>query len=93
MVSYGATETLDRTETTKNMKFIYSQERKPELIFGNVDSEQFFVNRFGYLCQKVTHKIYYTIANEKGKPVALRFEADANTPIQRFISHVEKIEF
>jgi hypothetical protein len=75
------------------MKFIYAQEEKPKLIFGNVDCEQFFVDHLGYLCQKVNNKVYYTIANDRGKPVTLRYETEANTPIQRFIPHVERIEF
>lgn len=76
------------------MKFIYTKDEKPELVFGNVEYEQFFVDKLGNLCQKTSHDEYHTIANKIGKPLSVRYDRiSTDDPIQRFISHVAKIEF
>lgn len=76
------------------MKFIYTKDKKLDLVFGNVEYEQFFVDEQGNLCQKTSHDEYHTIANKIGKPLSVQYNYIAtDTPILRFISHVEKIEF
>lgn len=77
------------------MKFI-TEEIKTELspILNNVAINQFFVDKFGNLCQKVTASDYTTIANSDGIPLSYgSYKIDRFEKIRRILPKVIKIEF
>lgn len=67
-----------------------SEEREPR--FGDVRNSQFFIDKDGYLCQKIDDDSFQNIANEQGSPVAFsENDADPNTIIQKILPKVTKI--
>lgn len=76
------------------MKFIYAKkEKNKELTLRDVEENQFFVCDAGYLCQKITHTEYISIADEEGNPCCDTYGAPEDAPIVRILPRVEKIEF
>ena len=79
------------------MKFILSEPiEEKQLTLADVAVNQFFVNRDGWLCQKVWGDAYIQIANSKGELYADYYTDElelTNQPIQRILPNVERIEF
>jgi hypothetical protein len=78
------------------MKFIYEkQEENKTLTLKDVEENQFFVCKAGFLCQKKDSTEYATIADADGNPYCNVYEGsdEENTPIERVLPIVEKIEF
>ncbi len=75
-------------------KITTEKETKKQLTFADVEEDQFFVNRFGFLCQKTKYDTYSSIANECGEPYSCTYGNVKNdTKIQRIFPKVIKIEF
>lgn len=65
-----------------------------ELTFGDVEDNQFFVNRHGSLCQKFNHETYHEIANSYGDPMCDQYNGvSSDQDIQRIIPTIDKIKF
>lgn len=76
------------------MKFIYEKEtQEKKLTLNHVEYNQFFVCANGYLCQKMNDDTYVTIADDEGNPSCDSYADRGDTPIQRVLPIVEKIEF
>ncbi len=76
------------------MKFIYEEEAKEQhLTFDMVESDQFFVNNDGCLCQKVHDDRYNVLSNYLGEPFAFCHDCEKDEEIQRILPKVVKIEF
>ena len=77
------------------MKFIIEEKEVKKSTFGQVAENQFFVNKDGCLCQKVTNKAYHILANSTGKPYASFTEegVPSEREIQRICETITKIEF
>lgn len=78
------------------MKFIYveqSKEKKPT--FGEVQTNQFFVDHDGYLCQKTELHSFTVVAKPDGTPYSNWIDRDvySSREILRIIPFVEKIVF
>ena len=57
------------------MSIEYAEIDKPEeLTFNMVETDRFFYNSDGYLCQKINTYRYNTIADENGEPRAGTYE-------------------
>jgi hypothetical protein len=82
------------------MKFIYKDNNNIKLTFGQVEEDQFFIDKAGRFCQKTGPESYHSIADVNGKPYACTFDLDVDdkpidddTPISAKLNLVEKIEF
>lgn len=79
------------------MKFILENPEPPsEPLFSDVEIDQFFVARCGYLCQKVTGNSYNIVADAKGFPLARpthKVDCVSKLTISRILPKVAKIEF
>lgn len=77
------------------MKFILSETAKEkQLTFADVAVNQFFVNRDGWLCQKLSIDAYIQITNSTGEPYADYYSDEAaGQPIERILPNVERIEY
>lgn len=77
------------------MKFIYEKQTKDkQLSLRDVEINQFFVCKEGYLCQKMNYGgSFVTIADDEGNPSCSNFNCDEDMPIKRLLPIVEKIEF
>jgi hypothetical protein len=76
------------------MKFIYEKQTKDkQLTLKDVENNQFFVCKNGYLCQKECSESYVVIADGEGNPSCECFDSDEDEQIQRILPRVEKIEF
>lgn len=76
------------------VNFIFDSDKKPYLIFGDVENNAFFVNNKGYLCQKIYYDEYNIIADSKGNPYSNhRCSTHYDCRIQRIIGLPTKIEF
>lgn len=77
------------------MKFIYAEqakEKKPT--FGEVQTNQFFVDHDDYLCQKASSCSLVVIAHPDGTPYSTWLtNVCPSREIKRIIPFVEKIEF
>lgn len=77
------------------MKIIFepTPAQKP-LSLEDVQVNQFFINKQGYLCQKVASISYNSIADELGDLYSAHFANQlSNVPIQRILPKAVKIEF
>jgi hypothetical protein len=77
------------------MKFILSESTKEkQLTLADVEVNQFFVNQYDWLCQKVCSNAYIKITDREGKPYADFYDGeDDEQPIQRILPNVERIEY
>ncbi len=76
------------------MKFILQEPTALPITFGDVEENQFFVDKDGYLCQKCSYKLCNYIADHNGKPFSDRREIfSSNSIIQKILPKVAKIEF
>ena len=76
------------------MKFIYAEKTEKAPTFGDVKTNQFFVDYDGYLCQKTSNSSLVVIANPNGAPYSTWLtNIYWNREIQRIIPIVAKIEF
>lgn len=76
------------------MKFIYVEKAEKAPTFGDVQTDQFFVDRDGYLCQKSGAQSLTVVAKPDGTPYSTWLEKISPTrEIKRIIPLVEKIEF
>ena len=76
------------------MKFIYAEKAEKAPTFGDVQTNQFFVDHDGFLCQKTTSSSFVVIANPDGAPYSTwSTNIYWNREIKRIIPFVEKIEF
>ena len=75
------------------IKFITEQE-KTENQFQDVEENQFFINCFGYLCQKTNDVTYTIIADSYNMPFSdTRTHAKREDKIGKILPKVTKIEF
>lgn len=77
------------------MKIIYETNPAPKtLTFADVETNQFFVDGAGYLCQKITRGDYSAIANSCGEPYGDYYsDICLEMKISRIIPKIAKIEF
>lgn len=76
------------------MKFILEETQDKSPVFGDVEIDQFFVNKFGELCQKITADTFVALTDEEGKPCAYYSHSVMPTqPIQRILPKVVRIEY
>jgi len=50
------------------IKFITEENTPAQLEFDDVKEDQFFINHYGNLCQKISSNRYNTIADKNGVP-------------------------
>jgi hypothetical protein len=62
-----------------------------QLTFGMVEVGQFFINKYGNLCQKSISGVYFIIAHRNGAPFGSQIETDDNQSIQKILPRVTKI--
>ena len=90
-------QSRNQTSKTQNkkMKFILSETIKEKrLTLADVIVNQFFVNKEGSLCQKVSHSSFNQITNALGEPYSDFYDGeDSDQPIQRILPNVERIEY
>lgn len=67
-------------------------ETKPP-VFGDVDENQFFVDRQGRLCQKSSSSYCAIIANRVGTPLSTRRNVGIDEQIERVLPHTNQIKF
>jgi hypothetical protein len=76
------------------MKFIIAEEQATKPSLKDVETNQFFINTCGSLCQKITHSSYSVVALSNGEPYGDYFsEQSINTLIKKVLPKVFKIEF
>ena len=76
------------------MKFILAEEQATIPSLKDVEIDQFFVNKYGSLCQKITNTSYSVIALSNGEPHSDYFsEQSINMVIKKVLPKVLKIEF
>jgi hypothetical protein len=77
------------------MKFIFAEVEKPNSpIFGDVEINQFFVDKEGFLCQKEDARLFSVIAFPDGSPCCLACRNGVDDmPITRILPKVKRIEF
>lgn len=76
------------------MEVIYKPTKPQSYTFGDVSTDQFFVDKEGYLCQKVNGACYNIIANDRGNPLSCHKERILpSTPVKRILPEVEQIKF
>lgn len=76
------------------MKFILEENTKENLTFNQVETNQFFIDGIGFLCQKTHETAYCAIADDKGIPYSNYLRSVAPTySIKKILPQVAKIEF
>ncbi len=77
------------------MKFILSEPvKEKQLTLADVAINQFFVNQYDWLCQKIASDVYIQITNSEGEPYADFCDGeDPDQLIQRILPNVERIEY
>ena len=76
------------------MKFILAEEQAKKPSLKDVETNQFFVNTCGSLCQKITDTSYSSIALLNGELYSDYFsEQSINMVIKKVLPKVLKIEF
>lgn len=76
------------------MNFIYDKVAASNLTLEDVENDQFFVTREGWLAQKISANAYNIIANTEGAPWSgFSDTSDPTLVIGRVIPRVLKIEF
>lgn len=76
------------------MKFIYAEKAEKTPTFGDVQTDQFFVDCDGYLCQKSGPQSLTVVAKPDGTPYSTwSNNVSSVREIERIIPFVEKIEF
>jgi hypothetical protein len=82
-------------EKTNNMKFIFAEIEKQKFpVFEDVEINQFFVDKEGYLCQKEDARLFSVIAFPGGSPCCLACQNGVDDmPITRILPKVKQIEF
>lgn len=74
--------------------FITENEPEKDLMFGQVAANQFFVNKEGWLMQKVNANSAITIADYLKAPFArCSVEFAKGERIKKILPHVKRIEF
>jgi hypothetical protein len=75
------------------IKFIIEADARSP-VFGDVQTNQFFVHRLGWLCQKHAVDSFNTITDADGNPSASRLsKVRPDMPITRTLPSVLKIEW
>lgn len=77
------------------MKFVKQNDpRSKPRTFRDVETNSFFINDEGYLCQKLDYATYNSIARGDGSLWADRYaQVAANEPVQRILADIVAIEF
>lgn len=77
------------------MKFILEENQKPKSpSLQDVEDNQFFVNLYGCLCQKVNKDAYLSITNDQKEPWGFWVtDQPTNMKIKKILPKVVKIEF
>jgi hypothetical protein len=76
------------------IKFIIEEDQVSSPVFGDVETDQFFVHRFGWLCQKHGPNSFNVLADFDGIPDASReTHVFPDMPITRILPRVTKIEW
>jgi hypothetical protein len=71
-----------------------AEQNSKTLTFGEVMEDQFFVNKDGLFCQKVSSDFYTIIADEEGIPMASFYDnVTREEKIKRLLPEVTKINF
>lgn len=63
------------------------------LVFGNVETNQFFVDVAGRLCQKYCSTSYNVISNPDKTPFSGRSEAKPSDEVVKILPKITEIEF
>jgi hypothetical protein len=79
------------------IKFITEENTPAQLEFRDIKENQFFVNFYGNLCQKVSSNQYNTIADKNGVPfgcASIHIDEDRRDMfVQRILPKITRIEF
>jgi hypothetical protein len=79
------------------IKFITEETTPAQLEFRDVEEDQFFVNHYGNLCQKISDDKYNVIADKNGGPLgcAATFVGEDRRDlfVQRILPKITRIEF
>ena len=79
------------------IKFITEETTPAQLEFRDVEEDQFFVNHYGNLCQKISDDQYNVIADKNGVPFgcyATHVDEDRRDMfVQRILPTITRIEF
>jgi len=79
------------------IKFITEEPTPAQLEFRDVEEDQFFVNHYGNLCQKISDDQYNVIADKNGVPLGCcTTHADEDRRdrfVQRILPKITRIEF
>ncbi len=59
--------------------------------FYDVEIDQFFITKLGFLCQKIDSSHYNVVASPAGKPYASTWEVKGNSEIKKVLPKVTKI--
>ncbi len=95
-MTYEKQEILNRQKEIKMpIKFISEEEKNTEnLTLHDVEEHQFFVSKYGQLCQKIDRSSYQVIAQHNGEPYAgLVMHRDEYDDIKKILPKIKKIEF
>jgi len=75
------------------IKFITEAEEKPP-VFGDVQTDQFFVHSLGWLCQKNGEDSFNALTDSDGNPYASReSNVRPDMPITRILPRVTTLEW
>lgn len=75
------------------IEFKTGRKQPMPLIFANVEMDQFFIDEEGQLCQKYDSDRKHLIALANGEPCANYECITWDTPVQRILPRVTKINF
>ena len=79
------------------IKFITEETTPAQLEFSDVQEDQFFVNHYGNLCQKISDDQYNVIADKNGGPLgcAATFVGEDRRDlfVRRILPTITRIEF
>ena len=75
------------------IEFEFESRNDKTFTFADVEEDQFFINRSGYLCQKQNVCAYITIADEEGIPYCSDSNCEVDEIVQKILPKVTKIKF
>ena len=62
-------------------------------VFSDVETDQFFIDKYSQLCQKKDDDTYHIIADADGNPDSRTCDAYGETNINKILPRIEKINF
>lgn len=75
------------------VKFTPEQREPEKPTLDDVETDQFFVDHFGRLCQKIHQCSYNTITDKNGKPCSGTVSGAKGCEIKKILPEVTKIEY